>query len=372
MRELKLFAPGPVNTTDTVKKAASIPDLCHRRSDFEEIIIEAGELLQELFNAEEQYLPLILTGSGTASNEAVYSSLCGSDDLVLLVNNGEFGTRLKGIMECYRIPFVEVKYDWGEYPKMEDIRQTLADNPKINIVSMVYQETSTGMINPVDEVGTLCEERKLLFFVDGISAVGGEPIDVKEQHIDVLTGVPNKAIGGLPGSSFVLLHERLRERLSKNSTKNIYLNLQKFVDFREAKNQTPNTPGVNIINAFRVSLEEWKQEGVASRVARYRKNAQIIRDCLKKLGLALLLEDERIMASTVTSVFLPKQVGVNDFLDAMEERGFVFYEGKGPLLEKNMIQIANMGNISSEDCRKMCDVLADVLKNTFAISIPGE
>ncbi|MCF7929815.1 MAG: aminotransferase class V-fold PLP-dependent enzyme [Spirochaetales bacterium] len=368
MRELKLFAPGPVNTTATVKKAASIPDLCHRRSDFEDIIRETGELIKELFNAGEEYLPLILTGSGTASNEAVYSSLCSNEDTILLINNGEFGGRLKEIMDTYKLTYVELEYKWGGYPKVEDISKAIRENPSIGIISMVFQETSTGMINPVEKVAEICRENDLLFFIDGISAVGGEYIDVRKQGIDVLTGVPNKAIGGLPGVSFVLMHTKLRKRIEKNNPKNIYLNLKKFVDFKLRNNQTPNTPGVNAINAFCQSLKEWKEEGRDVRLSRYRENAGIIRNCLKKANLKLLIEDESICSNTVTSVFLPKHIETNEFLDAMEDRGFVFYEGKGPLLEQKMIQIANMGNITKDDCHEMCDVLRDVLENTFGYS----
>lgn len=366
MRELKLFAPGPVNTTVSVKKAASIPDLCHRRSDFEDIIRETGELIQELFNAGEEYLPLILTGSGTASNEAVYSSLCSTDDAILLINNGEFGSRLKEIMDVYKLNYIELEYKWGEYPKEAAIKKAIRENPSIGIISMVYQETSTGMINPVEKVGEICRENNLLLFIDGISAVGGEYIDVKKQGIDVLTGVPNKAIGGLPGVSFVLMHKKLRKKLKKTNTKNVYLNLNKFVDFKLQKNQTPNTPSVNVINAFCQSLKEWKKEGQEARISRYKKNAKIIRDCLRKVHLKLLIEDERILSNTVTSVFLPKNIDANEFLNIMEDRGFVFYEGKGPLLEQNMIQIANMGNLSEQDILAMCDVLIDVLENKFS------
>ena len=369
MKEYKLFAPGPVNTTNTVKKAASIPDLCHRRKDFEDILSKTGNLLKECFNAVDNHIPLILTGSGTAANESVYSSLCDKEDKILLINNGEFGTRLKGMMDCYGISYIELAYEWGEYPNIDDILREVKKEEAITIVAMVYQETSTGMINPVRQVGDICRENNLLYFVDAISAVGGEEVDVKNQKIDVLTGVPNKAIGGLPGASFILLNEELLDRVNRNSNRNIFLNLKKFVDFRLNNNQTPNTPAVNIINAFYQSLIELKEEGVKKRLARYSENAELIRNCIKTLNLEMLLKDSKVMSNTVTSVYLPMQINMANFLDEMEENGYVFYEGKGPLLKKNLFQIANMGNLSSDDCKEMCDVLGEVLFTKFGYGI---
>ncbi len=357
-----LFAPGPVLSHERVKRAALAPDLCHRRPMFEELYGEVRDKLLRLFRAsKDKYTTVVVSGSGTASNETVLSSVVGDGEKVLVISNGEFGNRLRSIVECYGIGLNLLEFEWGEYPDLNRIEDELKNDKSISMVSMVYHETSTGMINPVHEVGELARIYNKLYHVDTISAIGGEDVDVVRDNIDFCTGVPNKAVGGQPGVSFVCVNREALRRVENAPRRNIYLNLQHHVREAEAHNQTPNTPSVVMFITLNEALSVLFEEGEKKVIERYREDAKIIREGLRGLRLEFLLKDEGIMSNTVTSVFLPGEKNLESFLDRMEEEGYVLYKGKGPLLDRNMFQVANMGQIFPDDCRQFLKVLEKVL-----------
>jgi len=361
IKEKKLFAPGPVLTSERIKKAALAPDLCHRSIDFQEIYGRLRKNLLKLFRADvNNYTIVVISGSGTAANEAVISSVVKSDEKVLLISNGEFGNRLREIIECYQIALNHIEFDWGQYPDLNIIEEKLQRDKKIGMVAMVYHETSTGMINPVHEVGELAKRYGKTYFVDAISALGGELVDVQSDNIDFCTGVPNKNISGQPGVSFICVKRSQINKIEDVPRRNIYLRLQSFIEKAEKYNQTPNTPAVVTFLTLNEALEELFEEGLENRIERYRKDARIIREGVKKLGLKMLISDEKVMSNTVTSIFLPPELNLRKFISKMYEDGYVVYPGKGPLLKRNMFQVANMGMIFPEDCYEFNGVMEKV------------
>ena len=365
-----LFAPGPVMTTERVKMAALAPDICHRRPVFEKLYSDIRNNLLKLFHGEkDEYTTVVVSGSGTSSNETVLSSVIEGNKKVLLISNGEFGDRLKNIISCYGIGLNLLEYKWAEYPDLTEIENELKIDKDVSLISMVHHETSTGMINPVHEVGELARHYNKMYHVDAISAIGGEDVNVKRDNIDFCTGVPNKAVGGQTGVSFICVKRASIRRIENIPRRNIYLNLQHHIREAEKHNQTPNTPSVTMFFTLNEALKELFKEGLDNRIKRYKENAKIIRKGLKNMNLKFLLSNENYMSNTVTSVFLAKSIEATAFINKMYDNNYVFYPGKGPLLKENMFQIANMGNINSEDCIKMCDVLQNVLKSIFNYSI---
>jgi len=253
----------------------------------------------------------------------------------------------------------------------EAIRTTLAEHPAIGWVCMVYHETSTGLRNPVGAVGALTAGAGRKLFVDCVSAIGGEPLDAVRDQIDVCTGVPNKAIAGLPGVSFVIARRSSIPELGKEMPRrNVYLNLQKHIEWSDRAEQTPNTPSVQMFVALDAALQELLAEGLEVRIGRYQECAEILRAGAERLGLRLLLPLEH-RSNTVTTVFLPRGLRVDEFIEAMDAQGYVLYPGKGPLLEQNCFQIANMGWIRPDDCRRLLQVLASTIRTRKMPAAPG-
>lgn len=366
-----LFTPGPVMTSEAVKAVLLQPDIPHRRPVFEQFVRRIREGLLRLSGADAGTTAVVVSGSGTAANEAALSSIVRPGEEVLLLTNGEFGERLRGILEVYAYPLHVLDFGWAVPYNLEAVRKTLADHPAIGWVCMVYHETSTGMRNALGAVGALTAEAGRKLFVDCVSAIGGEPLDVVRDRVDVCTGVPNKAIAGLPGVSFVIARRSSVPELGEAMPRrNVYLNLQKHMESSDRAQQTPNTPSVQMFVALDAALQELLAEGLEARMARYRECAAILRQGLERLGLRLLLTPDH-RSNTVTAAFLPRGLRVDEFIEAMDAQGYVLYPGKGPLLEQNCFQIANMGWILPQDCHQLLQVLESTLRAKHALPAAG-
>ncbi len=357
MRSPMLFSPGPVMVEDCVRYALLHHDICHRSSEFERMFQDTQQKILRLFQADESYYSLIVSGSGTSANETCLSSLFQSKDKVLLLSNGVFGERLEEIIDKYCIPKIKPDFEWAEMITADKAEEALKKNPDISVIAMVFHETSTGMINPVGEIGRLARKYNKVFFVDCVSAAGGELIDVVNNNIDICTSVAGKCLGGFPGSAYVCAKESLLRRIPAEQGKNVYLNLGKHYKIAKQSHQTPNTPNVTLFWALNKALEQLLEvEGLENRIARYKECAKILRNGMRDMGLEFLIPEEQ-MSNTVTSVFLPLGTGLKEFMKAMEDDGYVIYAGKGKYEAMGIFQVANMGSIYPDDCKKFLEAL---------------
>lgn len=357
----KLFSPGPVMVKDNVRESLLHYDICHRGREFEELFQDTQKKINQLFNADDSYYSVIVSGSGTSANETVLSSIFKVDEEALLIKNGVFGERLEEILRKYGVPMVEASFEWGDYPDIDEIDKLLANSPKVKVVAMVYHETSTGMINPVKEVGQLCKKYNKWFYVDSVSAAAGHHIDVVENNITLTSSVGGKCVGAFPGTAYICAKEEVLQSLTKEQGKNVYLNLAKHYQSAKESHQTPNTPNVNLFWALNQALTNIFEEGLDHYIERQKNCARILREGMKALGLTLLLP-EKYMANMVTSVLLPEGKNLKTFLEEMENKGYVVYSGKGKYLDMGMFQVANMGEIYEKDCHDFLKVLADCIK----------
>jgi len=355
-----LFIPGPVMVSDRVKSSLNRYVICHRGQEFMDLFIDTEKKIRELFKADYTYQSLLISGSGTSSNEAVLSSIFKKDEAVLLISNGVFGERLEEIIDKYKIKKYVARFDWCQPVDTSIVESLLKEHPEITTVAMVYHETSTGMINKVKEVGIIAKKMKVTYFVDAISAAAGEYIDIIDQNIDIITSVSGKAIGAYPGVAYICAKKSLLENIKFDDCKNIYLNLYKHYHMAIKKAQTPNTPNVTLIYALNEALTEYL-ENPQEKLERYKQCSLIIRKGIKDLGIKLLLPEDQ-QSNTVTSILLPEKISILEFVNKLEnEKGYVVYLGKGPLLEKNMLQIATMGEIYPEDCKLFLQAFKELL-----------
>lgn len=355
-----LFCPGPVTVSERVRQTLLHPDIGHRMPQFKNIFKSLQEKFLQIYKANKDYTILFITGSGTAANETVISSYFKDEDEALLIVNGEFGLRLQEMLDTHGIRNVTLSYEWGKLPNLEDIKNELEKNDKIKAVLAVFHETSTSVINPIREIGELAKKYDKTFIVDAVSALGGEDLDVIRDNIDFCTSSSNKCLASLPGIGIICAKIKELERIKVNKQRVTYLNLSKLYESSKIY-QTPNTPSTTIFLALNEAVTELLEEGVENRIKRYRNCAKIIRDGMRKMGLKFLT-DEKIMANTLTSVFLPKEIGLNDFIQKLDQKGFTVYSGKRHLKEQNMIQIGNMGQIYEDICHGFLKAMSKTLK----------
>ena len=351
-----LFSPGPVMVEEPVRASLAHYDICHRSPEFEELFQKIQANVLKLFEADDSYYSVVVSGSGTSANETCLSSVFKDGDEALLVNNGEFGNRLFEILSKYNVPTHNMEFGWGNLPDLAAMEEVLKNNPKIAWVCMVFHETSTCMINPVNAVGALAKKYGKRFFVDCVSAAAGQHIEVVKNQIDLCTSVGGKCLGAYPGSAYVCGKEELMASTPAEQGKNVYLNLGKHYAMAKKCHQTPNTPNVNLFWPLNKALEMVMEEGLDNYINRHTECAKILREGMREMGLKFLLPDEQ-MSNTVTSVFLPEGKDVTEFVAAMSADGYTVYPGKGKYLAMNMFQVANMGAIYPEDCKKFLETL---------------
>ena len=359
MDKYLLFTPGPVNVADTLRHAICKEDICHREPDFDDLLASIEQKLLSLFQIRNRnrYRAVVITGSGTAANEAILSSVVGKG-AILILSNGEFGERLHKTSVIHNKQTHLIEVPWGTPFDMAQIDAYLADH-KIDVVAMVHHETCSGMLNPLAQIGAAAKANGALFVVDGVSSVGAEVIDMEGCNIAFVSSSSSKAIGSYPGLSFVIGRKKHFKRLKRHAAKTTYLNLATFYEFLKSRSQTPNTPSVPLFFALEQALTDILREGVIKRYARIKARADMLRVGMRRLNLDFLI-DEAEMCSILTTVQVPPSISVRDLRDRLREKSIIIYEGKGCFTGK-VFQVGNIGELSDYDIRFFLAALKDVL-----------
>ncbi|HEU4685229.1 MAG TPA: alanine--glyoxylate aminotransferase family protein [Nitrospira sp.] len=340
-----LLNPGPVNVSERVRKALLREDICHRESEFAELLhgIQAKLLKAFVPGAESEYAAAVVTGSGTSAVESAVMSSLPHGKRMLIINNGVYGERLSQIVSLQRLGVSELKYEWTERPDPERLRLALRQHPEVHAVAMVHHETTTGLLNPVKDIADVVDSQNRVFIVDAVSALAGEVIDIPGSHIYMVAGTAGKCIQAFPGVSFVLVRKGFLERMRAYPKRSWYLHLTHYVD-DQGRGTVPFTPAVQLYYAFDEALDELLEEGVVKRIQRYKRMATMIRERMAKLGLKPLLPSDR-QSNTITAYYLPEGVSYQSLHDRLKAQGYVIYAGQGNL-ENKIFRIANMGALS--------------------------
>lgn len=359
--KLFLFTPGPVNVAESVRRAICKEDICHREDDFNCLLMSIEDKLLKLFEIRntEKYRAVVITGSGTAANESILSSVVG-DKNILILSNGEFGERLYNISKVHNENTSLLKFDWGEKFDIGKIENYLKNND-VDIISMVHHETSSGRLNSIEDIGELSRIYKTMFIVDCVSSAGAEVIDLEKCNISFCSSSSSKAIGSYPGLSFVIGNKNEFEKLKDMPVKTTYLNLYKFYQFMSNVSQTPNTPAVPLFFAFERALLNILEEGVSNRYNHINNMATLLRRGMEKLDFEFLI-DEKDMSSVLTTVHIPSHIDLELFKRKLKDKNIIIYDGKGPFQNK-VFQVGNIGAITSNEIDFFLDALKDVLQS---------
>ncbi|WP_272003298.1 pyridoxal-phosphate-dependent aminotransferase family protein [Roseovarius sp. ZX-A-9] len=359
MDKYLLFTPGPVNVAETLRHAICREDICHREPDFDDLLASIEQKLLSLFQIanRSRYRAVVITGSGTAANEAILSSVVGKGE-ILILSNGEFGERLHKTSQIHNNKTHLIEVPWGTPFDLAQIDAYLAAH-KIDVVAMVHHETCSGMLNPLGPVGAMAKARGALFVVDGVSSVGAEVVDMEGCNIAFCSSSSSKAIGSYPGLSFVIGRKKHFKKLKAHAANTTYLNLATFYEFLKTRSQTPNTPAVPLFYALEQALANILREGVTKRFARIQARADMLRVGMRRLNLEFLV-DEADMCSILTTVRVPPSLSVRDIRDGLREKSIIIYEGKGCFAGR-VFQVGNIGELSDYDIRFFLEALKDVL-----------
>ena len=359
MKQHLLFTPGPVNVAQNVREAICKQDICHREIDFDYLLQSIENKLLTLFEIKNRadYRAVVITGSGTAANESMLSSVVAGKN-ILILSNGEFGERLHNISKIHNENTFLLEFNWGEELSLKKIKDFLQIQ-KIDVIAMVHHETSSGMLNPLEKIGKLAKLHGAIFIVDCVSSAGAEVIDLEKCNITFCSSSSSKAIGSYPGLSFVVGETQEFEKLKNLPIKSMYLNLYKFYDFIKTFSQTPNTPAVHLFYALNQALSNILNEGIQNRYANLRDKANKLRQGMLSLGLKFVI-NQKDMCSILTTVYTPSHIDVGVLRQKLREKSIIIYEGKG-CFKNRAFQVGNIGDLSFTDIQYFLDSLKKVL-----------
>jgi 2-aminoethylphosphonate-pyruvate transaminase len=356
-----LFTPGPLTTSRTVKQAM-LRDLGSRDFEFIQLVRDIRHQLLEIGEVAGQgYEAVIMQGSGTFGLEAVLSSVTPPTGKWLVISNGAYGQRLVTINQVLKIETISLTYEENRKPELREIEAALAADRSITNVAVVHCETTTGIINPVREIGAIVNKAGLRFFVDAMSSFGAIPLNLADCHIDYLVSSANKCIEGVPGFSFALVRrEALLE--TEGYARSVGLDLLAQWKGLEANGQFRFTPPTHALLAFAQALAELQEEGgVTGRAARYKHNYDTLVAGMREMGFEeyLAAEDQGYIITSFRYPTHPNFDFDDHFYEYLNQKDFVIYPGK--VSNADCFRIGNIGRIFEADVRNLLAAIRETL-----------
>ncbi len=359
-----LLNPGPSTTTDTVKYAQVVPDICPREKEFAGLMKGLREdLVKVVHGDQEKYTSVLFCGSGTINIDVCINSLLPEGKKVLVINNGAYSTRAVEICEYYGLPHIDLKFPVDELPDLEVIEKTLKENPDIALVHTTHQETGTGILNPVREIGAICHKYGATFTVDTTSTYAMRPIDIEKDNIDFCMASAQKGLMAFTGLSFVVGNRALLEKSKDYPKRSYYCNLFLQYDCFEKTGEMHFTPPVQTIYATLTALKEYWAEGETAKWERHTRVFDAICEGLTKLGFRQVIKEEN-RAGLVASAIYPDDANwsFEKVHDYCYERGFTIYPGK--ISTTNTFRLCALGAIDRKDIEDFFVVFGKALEET--------
>jgi 2-aminoethylphosphonate-pyruvate transaminase len=355
-----LLNPGPATTTDTVKMAQVVPDICPREKEFGRLMKELTAGLTGLAADPGEYETVLFGGSGTAVMESMLISAAWGGKPMIVVN-GAYGKRMVQIAESYGLSHGVFNSSPFEPVNTAQLEAAISADKTLTHLVVIHHETTTGLLNDLTSLGDLCRRYGLTFLVDGISSYAGMPMDLKRDNVAFMTSSSNKNIQGMAGVGFIICRRSDLEGLKGKKVPLYYLDLYAQYENFEKTGQTRFTPPVQTLYALKQALAETLAEGVGARYARYTACWEILHQGLEKLGLKYLVNREH-QSRLITTIVDPDIPGYSfeGMHDWCYERGFTIYPGK--VGEHKTFRIANIGDIRPEEMKGFIACLGEYLK----------
>jgi len=343
-----LLTPGPLTTSQSVKQVM-LRDWCTWDNDYNRIVQDIRSRLVTLATNQPGYTAVLMQGSGTFAVESTIISAVPETGKLLVLANGAYGQRIARIAERAGIA-VSVQNS-GELlpPDLGLLAKTLKTDPLISHVAVVHCETTTGMLNPIREIGAIVKAAGKTYIVDAMSSFGGIPLDMVDIKADFLVSSANKCIQGVPGFGFIIAQQTALESC-RDQSRSLSLDLyDQWKTMEDHGGKWRFTSPTHTVRAFHQALNELDQEGgVGVRYQRYMKNHQTLVDGMKRLGFRCLLAD-RDQSPIITAFLSPENPEYEfvSFYDTLKKNGFVIYPGK--VTDHDTFRIGNIGDIQPAD-----------------------
>ncbi len=357
-----LLNPGPATTTDTVKLAQIVPDICPREKEFADNMKELrNQLVKVAHGDKDKHTAVLFTGSGTINIDICLNSLLPENKKILVVNNGAYSSRAVEVCQYYGMPHINLQSSVFDIPNLDDVKQTLDENPDIALVYTTHHETGTGVLNPIREIGKMAHAHNAIFVVDTTSSLGMIPFDMEEDNVDFCMASAQKGLMAMTGLSFIVGNRAIIEASQHYPKRSYYCNLFLQYDYFERTGQMHFTPPVQTIYATMQALKEYWEEGEAAKFARHRRVFDAIHRGIDKLGFKDVIRKD-IQSGLVVSIKYPDDANwdFDKVHDYCYEHGFTIYPGK--ISTTDTFRLCALGAIDESDIDDFFVVLQKDLK----------
>ncbi len=352
-----LYIPGPTEVREDVIEAMCEPMFGHRMDRMTDLYTTIVEDTKEFLGTDNDVI--ILTGSGTEFWEA--STLNLVDENILVATCGSFSERHANVAERLGKNADRLEYEWGQAVKPEDIREALeTSETDYDVVACVKNESSTGVRNPIEEIGDVVADYPDTYFVvDAVSSLGGDYIDIDEHNIDVLFASSQKAFAMPPGLAICTVSDAAYERELATDSASWYGGFQRCLDYYDRKGQTHSTPAIPIMLAYRKQMKHMLEESHEARDQRHREMAEYTREWAREHFD--MFPEEGYESQTVSCIENTQGIDVAATIEAVsEEYDMVFSNGYGSQLGEKTFRIGHMGEHDLESITELTDAIEDV------------
>jgi len=357
-----LLGPGPCNVDPRVLRLASAPQLGHLDPELFAILEETAQLLRWIFQTKNE-MTLCVSGSGFSGAEAVLSNLLEEGDTIIAGNLGFFSGQIVEISQRAGANVVNLETELGSPLDSAVLEQAFKDNPGAKVFATAIAETSTGLLQPLEDLERVTHAHGALFVVDAVCGLGGVPMNVDEMKIDACYAGSQKSLGALPGLAPVTLNERAVQVIKnrKRPVQSYYLDLEHLNRYWNGDHTYHHTSCSNIIYGLREALRIAMEEGLEARWARHQLNGDALKAGIEAMGLKILTRPGYAL-SVLTAISVPE--GVDELAvrqRLLEEYNIEIGGGFGPL-KGRLLRIGLMGYNS---CRKNVDTVLSALEHVL-------
>ena len=339
MEDTLLMIPGPTTVPKRVLDAMAQPITNHRGALYGEILDETTAMMSEVFQTDNK--SYLLTGSGTSAMEAAIANIVEKGDKVINVVGGKFGERLQQLTEVFGGESIEVTVPWGQAADPAEIKRVMEENDDAKALTMIHNESSTAVVNPIKEVGEIMKDYDTLFVVDTVSSLAGDNVQVDGYGLDICLSGSQKCIAAPPGMSAITVSDDAWNVIDKVNSPTYYLDMKNMRKSGE-KSQTPYTPSVSMTYAMREALSMVLEEGLDNRIKRHHTGAEATRTAAKALGLELFAR-EGDYSNTLTGIYLPEGVSDSQLRGTMRDKYQIELAGGQDDLKGKIFRIGHMG-----------------------------
>ncbi|MFC4989060.1 pyridoxal-phosphate-dependent aminotransferase family protein [Saliphagus infecundisoli] len=352
-----LYIPGPTEVREEVIAEMAQPMFGHRMDRMTDLYTTVVEDTKEFLGTDNDVI--VLTGSGTEFMESSMLNLV--DESVLVTTCGSFSERQANVAERLGKDVDTLEYEWGRAVKPEDVREALeGSDGEYDAVTCVMNESSTGVRNPIEEIGdVVADYPETYFVVDAVSALGGDYVDIDSHGIDVIFTSVQKAFAMPPGLAVCVVSDEAYEREVDKDSASWYGGFQRSLDYYDRKGQTHSTPAIPVMLAYRKQMKHMLDEGHDARDERHREMADYTREWAREHFE--MFPEEGYESRTVSCIENTRGIDVAATIEAVsEEYDMVFANGYGSDLGEETFRIGHMGEHDVESVRALTDAIEDV------------